>query len=548
MSIKERFAHVAVYTKLGKLFLKYGFKDELHRDDFASRIGVSSEIEPSDDAEEFAKDLEDLGPTFVKVGQLLSTRPDLMPASWRSALERLQDDVEPFPNEEAFALIEDELGAGVDDLFREISEKPLAAASLGQIYVAKLRSSGKEVAVKVQRPGVRDKIVEEVRALEEVARFVEKHSKFGARYEPVRIVQQFKKSLMAELDYACEADNLLELGENLEGKSALVVPKPVADYSTDRILTMEYLSGTSLVDLSGVVHTELDGGALAEELFSSYLKQVLADGFFHADPHPGNLLLTPDRKLAILDLGMVGRVPNRMRDHLLQLLVAVAEGKSSDVASIARRIGSQKPRFDLDRFNEAIIEVVEEESSGVVGRMNIGGLIMKVTNACAENHLRIPNAMYLLGKMLLNLDAVGRALEPNFDPDASIRKHAAGIAHLRMRDEFRISNLFPDLVEVKNLVRDAPSRLNELLSMVAENRVQMKVDAIDEDKLLRGFQHVANRITVGLLLASMIVGAAMLMNIESRFTLFGYPGLAILIFLGAAVGGLGLIWVILREK
>jgi len=547
MTIKERISHVGVYAKLGKLFLKYGFNDELHRDEFASQIGVQGQIEASDDAEDFAKDLEELGPTFVKVGQLLSTRPDLMPQSWMKALSRLQDDVEAFPNEEAFAIIERELGAGVDDLFQEISDKPLAAASLGQVYVAKMRETGLEVAVKVQRPGIREKIVEEIRALEEVAGFVEKHSAFGEKYEPLRVVQQFKKSLMAELDYLREAENLVELGENLEGKSLLRVPKPISDYSTDRVLTMEYLSGTSLVDLSGVVHTELDGAGLAEELFSSYLEQVLVDGFFHADPHPGNLLLTKERKLAILDLGMTGRVPNRMRDYLLQLLVAVAEGKSSDVAEYAKRIGSEKQGFDVDQFNEAIIEVVEEEGSGAVGKMNIGGLIMKVTNACANHHLRIPNSMYLLGKMLLNLDSVGRALDPTFDPDESIRRHAAEIAHLRMRDEFKISNLFPDLVEVKNLVRDAPARFNVLLSMLAENRLKMKVDAIDEDKLLRGFQKVANRITVGLLLAAMIIGAAMLMEVESSFQLFGYPGLAILFFLGAAVGGIGMIWVIFRE-
>lgn len=548
MSLKERVAHIGLYAKLGRIFMKYGFNDELRKEEIASHFGVEGDVEASSDAKEFAKDLENLGPTFVKVGQLLSTRPDIMPPQWMKALERLQDDVEPFSGEEAFEIIESELGAGVDQLFREIESKPLAAASLGQVHVATLRSSGKQVAVKVQRPGVREKIVEEVMAMEEVARFVERHSKFGDRYEPLRIVQQFKKAIFAELDYSLEAENLIELRENMRGKGLLVVPKPVMDYTTDKVLTMEYISGTSLTDLSGVVHTELDGQELADELFSAYLKQVLVDGFFHADPHPGNLLLTPARQLAILDLGMIGRVPNRMMDHLLRLLVSIAEGRSSDVAVIAKRIGSEKKGFEIERFEEAIIEVVEDESSGAIGKMNIGGLIMKVTRACADNHLRIPNAMYMLGKMLLNLDAVGRAIQPDFDPDESIRRHAAGIAHLRMRDEFKISRLFPDLVEVKNLVRDSPARVNTLLSLLSENRLRMQVDTIDEDKLLGGFQKVANRITVGLLLAAMIVGAAMLMNIESSFTLLGYPGLAILIFLGAALGAMGLIWVIYREK
>ncbi len=536
------------YQKPLRLILKYGFKDELKQKEFATQIGSDESVPPSDDAKSLVKDLQEMGPTYVKIGQLLSTRPDLMPLKWREELKTLQDDVDPIPFEVVKEVIEREFGTSISRLFGEFNETPLASASLGQVHLATLRDDDRKLAVKIQRPGIRAKITEELEAISRLAELFENHTETGKRYEISRVVQQFRRSLIQELDYELEMENLLVMRENLKGKRAIRVPKPIEDYCTSKVLTMEYLSGQKITEVSGVVFTEVDGAHLADELFSAYLKQVLVDGFFHADPHPGNLLLTEDHHIALLDLGMVGSVPNRLKDHLLQLLSAVAEGRSSDVAQVANKIGVPKEHFRRDKFDEAIVRIIEDRRGSSIKNADVGGLIMDVTQAAAVHGLRIPDSLYMLGKMLLNLDAVGIALDKDFDAEASIRRHLADLSQHRLMDEFKLSNLIPDVVELKELIRQTPARLNLLSEKIAENQLRIKIDAIDEDKLMIGFHRVANRITVGLILAAMIVGGAMLMNIESRFTLLGYPGLAILVFLGAAIGGTILIVNILRSK
>ncbi|MGJ8677446.1 MAG: ABC1 kinase family protein [Akkermansiaceae bacterium] len=537
MSLSNKPSHLATYKDVAMLFLKHGRKAVKESDQLMEKFEIDSDIEVSDDAEEFVKDLENLGPTFIKLGQLLSTRPDLLPSSWLIALQRLQDDVKPFSYEEVQQIVESELGVKISKAFDSFDEKPLATASLGQVHRAVLRSSGKEVAVKIQRPKVRGDILKELDAISEVADFLDKHTKFGEQYEPGRIVSQFRRSLLRELNYLEEASNLNRLATNLSQHSEIVIPKPISDYCTDKVLTMEFVSGTKITDLSGVVHTDLNGGALAEALFSSYLKQVLVDGFFHADPHPGNLLLTADRKIALLDLGMVGVVPDRLKDLLLQLLSAVSEGQSSKAADAAIRIGTPKKDYNEAEASRKIRQIVEDRQGASIADMQVGQLVLEVTQTCAENGLSIPDEMFLLGKMLLNLDLIAKTLDPDFDPDASIRRQSSILANQRIKDELSIGNLIHLLTDVKDLITNSPQRLNDFFKNLGNNQLRVKVDAIDEQLLLRGFQQVANRITTGLILAALIIGAAMLMDIESKFTLFGYPGLAIIFFLAAAIGG-----------
>ncbi|NNE93139.1 MAG: AarF/ABC1/UbiB kinase family protein [Verrucomicrobiales bacterium] len=532
---------LATYKDVALLFLKYGSKLGVGSDEFAGTFEVTSTVEPSEDGKEFARDLEKLGPTFVKLGQLLSTRADIIPPDWMAALQRLQDDVEPVPMEDIREVVEAELGGRISKLFEDFDETPLATASLGQVHRATLRNSGKEVVVKVQRPNIRERVLDELDAIAKVTSWVDEHTEFGRKYEAGRIVSQMRRSIVKELNYNEEAMNLERLAQNLEGADLLVVPGTYSDFSSERVLTMDYVAGTNITDLSGVVHVEVNGEQLAEVLFAAYLKQVLIDGFFHADPHPGNILLTPDRRLALLDLGMVGTVPDQLKDQLLQLLAAIAEGRSSDAAEITQSIGTPREHYEMESCKEAIVRLVEDRKGQNVEQLQVGQMVMEVTQVCGEHGLRIPDSMFMLGKMLLNLDIIGKTLDPKFNPDAAIRRHTGPLAQHRLKDHLSFGGVLHFLTDVKELFSQTPGRINDFLTSLAENDVKVSVDAIDENKLLRGFHRVANRITVGLILAAMIVGAAMMMNIESRFTLFGYPGLAILFFLAAAIGGLLLV-------
>jgi predicted unusual protein kinase regulating ubiquinone biosynthesis (AarF/ABC1/UbiB family) len=286
---------------------------------------------------------------------------------------------------------------------------------------------------------------------------------------------------------------------------------------------------------------EFDGAALAEELFRAYLQQILVDGFFHADPHPGNVFLTDNYQIALIDLGMVGKIMPGLQEQLLQLLLAISEGRGDDAAEIAIKVGERKEDFAEKEFKRRIGEIVAKQQGATVEQMQVGRLVLEVTQVSGENGVRVPPELTMLGKTLLNLDQVGRAIEPQFDPNASIRRNAAQIMQQRLMKSLSPGNLFSGVLELKDLVQRLPARINKILDAIANNELKVHVDAIDEKTLVVGFQKVANRITVGLIIAALIVGAAMLMKVETSFRLWGYPGLAILLFLAAAAGGVTLL-------
>src|ERR1041385_8746326 len=318
------------YAEIVGLLVKYGRSDLVEQSSsvLASRLLRSSE-QPK--AEELADDLENLGATFIKLGQLLSTRGDLLPQPYLEALERLQDRIEPFPYEEVDRIVSGELGVRLSKAFADFDPVPLAAASLSQVHKATMRD-GRTVVVKVQRPDIRDLIVGDLEALGEIAHFLDEHTELGKRYEFDNMLVNLRKSLLRELDFTIEANNLHTIAENLVDFENIVIPEPIDDFTTTRVLTMEYISGKKITALNPLRLLEIDGGLLADELFSAYLKQFLVDGLFHADPHPGNVFLTDDDRIALLDLGMVGRVTRTFQDNLLRLLLAISEGRGEMAA------------------------------------------------------------------------------------------------------------------------------------------------------------------------------------------------------------------------
>ncbi|MDQ6764849.1 MAG: AarF/ABC1/UbiB kinase family protein [Verrucomicrobiota bacterium] len=539
MGISLKPEHLNRYRQIAWLFIKYGRSDLVKASGLDETLEAEQRATPQEKAKasELADDLEKLGPTFVKLGQLLSTRVELLPQAYIEALTRLQDKVEPFGFDQVEKIVATELGVRISKAFSEFDSTPMAAASLGQVHKARLRN-GRQVAVKVQRPEIRERMLEDLDALEEIAEFLDSHTEMGRRYEFGLMLDQFRKSLLRELDYRQEANNLTTLREQLKGFERIVVPQPIADYSTSRLLTMEYVHGRKVTDLSALGRMEFDGEALAEETFRAYLEQILVNGFFHADPHPGNVFLTDDYRVALIDLGMVGRIMPGLQEQLLQLLLAIAEGRGEDAADVAIKIGDKKEDFDETKFRQQIGEIVAKQQGATVEQMQVGRLVLEVTQASGGNNIRVPAELTLLGKTLLNLDQVGRAIAPEFDPNASIRRNAAQIMQQRMMKSLSPGNLFSGVLELKDLLQRLPSRINKILDAVANNDLKISVDAIDEKTLILGFQKVANRITVGLIIAALIVGAAMLMRVETSFRIWGYPGLAILLFLGAAGAGI----------
>ncbi|HEY2713955.1 MAG TPA: AarF/ABC1/UbiB kinase family protein [Chthoniobacterales bacterium] len=542
MGISLNPQHLKRYQQIAWIFMKYGRSDLVKTTGLSEALQAEQRVAPEEiaKANELAGDLEKLGPTFVKLGQLLSTRVELLPQAYLEALARLQDKVEPFSFAEVERIVANQLGVRISKAFATFEDQPMAAASLGQVHRATLRD-GRPVAVKVQRPGIREEMVQDLDALEDIADFLDQHTELGRRYEFCHMLEQFRKSLLQELDYRQEAGNLTTLSRDLRKFEHIIIPAPIDQYCTSRVLTMEFVPGKKITDLSPLARMEFDGAALAEELFRAYLEQILVNGFFHADPHPGNVFITADHRIALLDLGMVGRIMPRLQEDLLQLLMAISEGRGDEAANIAIKIGEKKDDFDSKEFTRRISGIVAQQKAATVEQMQVGRLVLAVTQTSAENSIRVPPELTMLGKTLLNLDQVGRALEPEFNPNASIRRNAAEILQQRLVRSLSPGNLFSGVLELKDLLQRLPSRLNKIIDAISNNELKVSVDAIDERTLIVGFQKVANRITVGLILASLIVGAAMLMRVETSFRIWGYPGLAIIFFLVAAGGGIALL-------
>ena len=527
------------YKDVAMLLIKYGRSDlisvaGLEGSVLPDEMAAESEIAP---AEELAKDLEKLGPTFIKLGQLLSTRADLMPGPYLEALSRLQDHIEPFPYEEVERIVSGELGVRLSKAFDDFDPSPIGAASLSQVHRARMRD-GRDVVVKVQRPNIRDLIVGDLEALGEIAHFLDQHTELGRRYEFDNMLVHLRKSLLRELDFTIEANNLRSIGDNLVEFENIVIPEPIDDFTTTRVLTMEYISGKKITALNPLRLLEIDGGLLAEELFSAYLQQFLVDGIFHADPHPGNVFLTDDDRIALLDLGMVGRVTRTFQDNLLRLLLAISEGRGEMAAQAAMRMGEPKEGFDRAAFERRITDLVSEHGDAVLSQQDAGKVTLEITKISADSWFRLPAEFTMFAKALLNLDNVVYTLDPHFDPNIVIRDRANEILQRNIIKSVAPNNLLSGVVDLKEFAEKLPNRVNRILDAAGNNELRFKVDAIDEKIIIEGLQKVANRITLGLVVAALIVGAAMLMRVETSFRIFGYPGLAMIFFLMAAAAGL----------
>ena len=517
------------YAAVATLLLK-------HRPDLIAISDTSPEEasagHDSAEAERLAKDLEQLGPTFVKLGQVLSTRADLLPAVYLEALSRLQDDVEPVPIAEIQKTIEEDLNVRLSKAFLTFEAEPLASASLGQVHRATLRD-GRVVAVKVQRPGVVDQVRADLTVLDEIAAFVDQHTQVGRRYEFGPMILEFRRALTDELDYEAEASHLRMLKQNLAEFSRLVVPAPIDSYVSKRVLAMEFVRGTKITALNPVALLDADPEGLADELIRAYLHQILIDGFFHADPHPGNVFIADDGRLALLDLGMVGHLSPTLQDRLLKLVLAISEGRGEEAADAAITLGEKREDFDEEAFKRDVVATVGRYLGASLENFQVGKIVLEVNRSAGAHGIKSPVELTMLGKTLLTLDNIARLLAPALDVNASIRKNASSLMQRRLLKSLSPGTVFSTVLEAKEFAEQLPRRINRVLESLASSQLKLKVEVIDEGAVIDGLQKVANRITMGLVVAALILSAAMMMRIESRFVLLGYPGFPTILFLVA---------------
>jgi ubiquinone biosynthesis protein len=477
-----------------------------HRHDEEDDDGLALIDEHEDDhAMGLAKALEELGPCFIKLGQLLSTRPDLLPAEYIESLSRLQNTVTPVPCDKIQAIIESELGAPIDQLFASFDPVPLATASMAQVHHATL-SNGEEVAVKVQRPGVRQRIEIDIEILHEIARFSTKYTSFGRRYGIYQIVRELERSLSQEMDFRLEADNTRTIGRQIADFQRLVTPKVYDDYTTRRVLTLSFIHGRHLAQVSRQELDELDSRAIARELLSAYLKQMVIDGVFHCDPHPGNIFLTDDGHLALMDFGMVGRFDADQKDRIILLLLAFSERLGERVADTYLEMIEIPKDVDRRSFTQDVSSLVSRYHDMSGGRMAIGTALLDLTRVAQAHNTPVPTSMTLIGKAMLNLDGTIRVLSPALDPVQLIRDYMITVMEKRVVGQLSPGRVFAWVIDMKHLFERTPRRAEIILDKLANDQITVRLEVEHFDEAVKSINKAANRLSLSIIAASLIIG------------------------------------------
>ena len=489
---------------------------------------------------------EELGPTFVKFGQLLSTRPDIIPPNVVRELAKLQDRVPPFPEEEARRIVEEELGRPVPELFAEFSPEPFAAASMAQVHRASL-PDGEKVVVKVRRPGIADEVVTDIGILETIARGCERYIPESRGFYPGDLVKVFRRTIMRELDFTNEARNADRFRHNFEGSEDVSIPAVHWTLTTPRVLVMEDLEGIRVDRVKELEEHGIDPREVALKGARAFLQQVFVDRFFHGDPHPGNLSVLPDGRLALVDFGIVGRLDGDLLKELSRVLLAVADWDAARAARHLLRLNLSDEEVDEESFKSDLAYLIETYAGRPLREINLGHVITEMIYISARYRLRVPPDMVMLARALVTVEGVGRRLDPDFDMFAVSRGFARNYLLSLLKPAYlkgRAEEMAGDLAA---LVRELPSDLQLIVKKATKGRLKIEFQHRGLETFISEMDKSSNRLSFGLIVAALIIGSSLVTLSEKGPHMFGMPTLGLLGFTMAGLLGLWLIIGIIRS-
>ncbi|MFO7188458.1 MAG: AarF/UbiB family protein [Pseudomonadota bacterium] len=543
--------------------IRYGFGDVVRRIGLANVLERAGQVLRWRDAQEYAhmpppervrRVLEELGPTFVKLGQLLATRVDLFEPEWIAEFSKLHDHAPPSPYEEVRPQLVEDLGGPPEEVFAWFDPEPLAAASIAQVYRARTHE-GDEVVLKVRRPGIRPIVEADLRWMMRLAQLAEGESPELRAFRPQEIVRQFSRSLRNELDLAVEARHTKRIAENFEGytdedsagANPIVIPKIYWQWTSERLCVQEYIDGIAGGRLDAVDAAGLDRKLLARRGGHAVLKMILEDGFFHADPHPGNVFYLPGHRIAFIDFGMVGRVNERRREELVRLLLGLVNRQADQVTDVLLE-WADSGTYNDEALSAEIESFVDQYRGVPLKELRVGDMLNDAVRILRQHRLSMPPDLALLIKAFISLEAMGRELDPDFDIagqakpvlERIMREHYAPAAVLRRG--MRTST------ELLQITAGLPRDIARVLRMARRGRLELHVDVQSLRRVGNQLDRAANRLTVGIVIAALIIGSSIVMTVPGGPSLLGLPLFGLLGFLGAAVGGVWLLLSIRRSN
>lgn len=489
----------------------YGFADLLEEANLAKPRKQRKVIEPPDKlrAHNLRLLLQELGPTTIKLGQLLSTRPDLLGPDYIRELENLQDEGPHLPYSAIRQVISEELGPP-EQIFTAISHHPLASASLAQVHYACLKC-GEEVAIKVQRPGVAEQVAQDLPVLYRLASLLTRYSTYAQVFDFEGIIVQLERSLRRELDFCFELASMERIREELRDFEHLLIPQTYSEYSNRRVLTMEFIRGCKITE---GMHQPL----LATELLQSYAKQVAIDGYYHADPHPGNALITENGCLALLDFGMIGVVDARTRRGIARMLLAVVNQEGDRVAEELERLGEPTQEFELSKFRREISTLLENYQFSYGHAPNIGQLMVEMIRKSTVWHLKAPPEFTLLSKSLMQVDDLARKLDPKIDPTQVIGRQLEQAIWQSLQEEFAWPRMLSTVTDNVELLSNSARRLNLLGErLISEDKIRFQFEHIGLDNLYTQLGRVGNRLSVAIIIAALLLFSGSLIQQEPPY-------------------------------
>ena len=489
------------------------------------------------------KTLERLGPTFIKFGQVLSVRPDLLPKEYIRELEKLQDHVPPFSFGEVKKQVEEGLNQPLNKIFSEFEKKPIASASISQVHKAKLRN-GKVVAVKVQRPNVRQIMEEDIEIMLYIVSLAEKHVQGAKKYEPVNIVKEFKEWTKDELDFKLEARNAKIFALNFKDNENVIIPKIYSDYTTEKVLTLEFIDGIELSKVAELKKRKINFDLVIKRGFDAVLTQVFLHGFFHADPHPGNIFVTKGNKIAFVDFGIIGIFSQDLKDRAVDLLYSIVFHDVDKLASVLVDMGLEG---DIRSFKEELREVVEPMEISSIEEVKLSRVIEEVLHIALQHKLKMPLQFVLLGKTIITLEGIGLEYDPKFRLVDSARPFVENLMIRRLNPVNMFNNFLKNSLKFKKFAETFPDEATKALRKIQSGKIKVDVSDTDIKMLSVEIDRSSNRIAYSMLIAAFIITGALTINVDIGVKLFSIPIISFLCFSFGAVFAIMLFISILKE-